>query len=68
MSFRADLTADLAFWIAGLIREYLTDAPPPRERNTVEWLLGELDQAGLATQNQVAEVDPAADDSEGGVE
>lgn len=46
MSYAADLTADLALWIAGLLREMLTDAPPPGQRNTAEWLLEQLDAVG----------------------
>lgn len=48
MSHVTELTSDLAFWIAGLLREMLTDAPPPNQRNTAEWLLEQLDAASSA--------------------
>lgn len=47
MSYTADVTADLAFWVAGWIRELLTEAPPPAQRSTAEWLLERIDQAAL---------------------
>jgi len=55
VSYAADVTGDLALWVAGWIRELLTNAPPPSQRNTAEWLLEQIDQAGLAPQNPVAE-------------
>ena len=48
MAYTTDLTAELANWITGLLREMLIDAPPANQRNTVEWVLERLDAAGSA--------------------
>lgn len=68
MSYAAALTADLASWIAGLIREMLTDAPPPSQRNTAEWLLERLDQAALPQNPDTADTAGKPADSDGGEE
>lgn len=48
MSYASEVTADLAFWVAGWIRELLTEAPPPSQRSTAEWLLERIDAASAA--------------------
>jgi hypothetical protein len=52
MSYAADLTADLAIWIAGLLREMLTNAPPPTQRNTAEWLNPVTSSGEVATDDE----------------
>ena len=48
MSYADNLTPDLANWMAGFIRELLTQAPPLSQRNTSEWMLELLDEVGSA--------------------
>lgn len=41
------LTPDVAAYIAGWLRGEAEKAPPPSQRNTLEWLLERLDRAAL---------------------
>jgi hypothetical protein len=56
MSYAAEVTSDLALWVAGWVREMLADAPPPSQRSTSEWLLERMDEA--ASDQGVAAVQP----------
>lgn len=60
MSYAAEVTGELALWVAGWIRELLTDAPPPAQRSTAEWLLERIDAAALQALPGVEQVPPSS--------